>query len=182
MGQDAADALDLREAQVLADPDGQRVEPPQDQPGVTYGVSAARPHTGPRSRAARPASQEVPSTRSLLSTQSGGQGPWGWGLQRGQTLPQPWLPGVVPSSQGPLPVQQDLDGEPLVSVKTVKGHLGLQNPTERRQRVLGTCPSPGSIPAWHPWARPGTYGRRASSALQAPQDSSAGCHEHRGLS
>lgn len=90
MGQDAADALDLREAQVLADPDGQGVEAPQDQPGGDG--------------EAQQASRGVLSAQSPLSTQVRA------GLQQGRAQPQPGLlrdGAVVPRA-----------GEPHLSSRT----------------------------------------------------------------
>lgn len=73
MGEDAADALDLREAQVVADADGQRVESPQDQPG---GRGVAQWHSpeelGSLTRPEGDLGASQPPAKTM--------GTWEWGL------------------------------------------------------------------------------------------------------
>lgn len=149
MGQDAADALDLREAQVLTDPDGQRVEPPQDQPGGHRGGSAA---CCVSSCAAQPASGGSPSSQSSLSHQLGGGD-----TETAQVLQQGWARPVLlrdraikPSLEQALPIQQDLNGESLVSAEQSRASRILQSaddvcwvPTPSWQHLQGCHLSAG---------------------------------------
>lgn len=148
MGQDAADALDLREAQVLTDPDGQRVEPPQDQPGGHRGGSAV---CCVSSCAAQAASGRSPSSQSSLSHQLGG------GTETAQVLQQGWAqPALLrdratkPSLEQALPIQQDLNGESLVSAEQSRASRTLQSaddvcwvPTPSWQHLQGCHLSAG---------------------------------------
>lgn len=123
MGQDAADALDLREAQVLTDPDGQGVEPPQDQPGG---------HSGAQQHAVRAAVQlSRPQGGPKLSELT--QPPAG-GAETAQITQQGWArPGLLrdraikPGLEQTLPVQQDLDGESFVSAQQSRASRTLQS-------------------------------------------------------